>query len=286
MNSPRESTASLPLKWALVTGGAAGIGRALCEVLAAGGYSLVIVDVQADRAREAAVETQRRHRVQALALPADLTDPCAPESIHAWLQERSIAVSFLANNAGFSDLGRFDKIPWPQQFAIIQILALAPAHLMRLIVPGMLARGGGHVLNVSSIAGFYPGTPLGPFYGASKAFLRCLTEALAIEYEGQAISFTVSCPGFTRTEIHQRARVTQEIAKSLPRWIMMEPEQVAREAVAAALRGQRLIVHGWATRADEFFERYAPRFLRLRKAAAIRNVSLQVLDEESPKAPC
>ena len=187
---------------ALVTGATAGIGREFCRQLAERGYDLLAVARDGDRLGELADELHRAHGVAVEPLPADLTRDDAVDRVIERI-EGCPELSLLVNNAGFGTTGHFASVPAEQQDRMVRLHVLAPMRLTRAALPGLLARGRGGVINVSSIASFLYGAGT-VNYCATKAYLTTFSEGLGAELRGTAVRVQALCPGFTRTEFHQR----------------------------------------------------------------------------------
>jgi short-subunit dehydrogenase len=212
---------------ALVTGASAGIGREFCRQLGARGYDLVVVARDAARLEALADELRSTHGVAVHVLPADLTRDAEVDRVasHAAADAR---LAMLVNNAGFGTVGDLATAPPEQQEAMLRLHVLAPMRLTRAGLPGMLARGRGAVINVSSIAGFIY-SPGNVNYCASKAYLTTFTEGLALELAGSGVAAQALCPGFTHTEFHQRMGPD---ARRRPRHLWMTAGAVVRASLA------------------------------------------------------
>jgi uncharacterized protein len=217
----------MPPGAALVTGATAGIGREFCRQLAGRGHDLVAVARDAVRLREVATELERAHGVSVTVLPADLTHDDDVGRVVERIEELP-GLSLLVNNAGFGTTGSLASAPPEQQERMLRLHVLAPMRLTRAALPGLLGRGRGGVINVSSIASFLYGAGT-VNYCASKAYLRIFSEGLAAELAGSGVRIQALCPGFTRTEFHQRMG---PVAGDRPRLLWMSAESV----VGASLR--------------------------------------------------
>lgn len=208
---------------ALVTGPTAGLGRAFAEALAARRYDLVLVARNLDRLGAVAEELSSRYTVHCDVLPADLADGAALRAVEKRIVETPL--DLLVNNAGFGLGSRFLDTPVEEEERLVDVHVRAVLRLTRAALPAMVERGSGAVVNVSSVAGFAPyGT-----YGAAKAWVTSFSEAVANEVAGSRVRVLAVCPGFVRTEFHQRSGAWP---KGLPSWMWLTAEEV----VAATLR--------------------------------------------------
>ena len=184
---------------ALITGASTGIGRELAVIHAERGGDLVIVARSEDKLQELKSELESSHGIQVRVLVYDLTDREAPAHLFQQLKEEEIDIEVLVNNAGFGGLGKFHQREWADDLAMINLNVVALTELTRLFLPGMVSRGRGKVLNVSSTASLMPG-PLQAVYFATKAFVTSLSNALAEELRGTGVTVTALMPGATETE--------------------------------------------------------------------------------------
>jgi short-subunit dehydrogenase len=247
----------------LVTGASSGIGEALARRLAKERHDLVLTARRADRLEALAHELGAAHGIKAHIVPADLSRPGAPTELVQEIESRGLAVHWLVNNAGFGTGGRFDELPVEGEVQEIRLNVSAPVELTGRLLPGMMARGRGVVMNLASTAGFGP-MPFSATYGATKAFVLSFSEALAAEVAGTGVHIVCVCPGFTRTEFQQKAKID---TSALPSFAWMSAETVADQAVRAATRSG-VLVNGTMNNLTTVFMRLAPRSLVARTAAA------------------
>jgi uncharacterized protein len=238
---------------ALITGASSGIGAELATLCAASGYDLVLVARSAGKLEALGTSVSRSHGVSARALPVDLSDTGAPLAIFAAIQGR--APEILINNAGFGLRGAFAEIDWDAQARLMQVNAIALAHLTRLFLPGMLARRSGRILNVASTAAFVPG-PFMAMYYASKAFVLSFSDAIANEVRGSGVTVTALCPGPTGTAFFEAAGLTDSPLVKGP---VMTAAEVARQGYRAMMAGKAEWIAGARNRWMLRGARLAPR---------------------------
>ena len=233
-------------KVALVTGASSGIGEAIAQHLFSAGYKVY--------------GTSRRGDVSQNAfkmLPLDVTSDTSVAAAVSELIRLEGRIDLLVNNAGFGTTGPFARLDPDQEEAEILLNVLALVRLTRAALPGMLARGRGAIINVSSLAAFAPG-PYDATYSATKAFVNSFTEALHEELCGTGVHVQTLCPGFTYTEFQQRAGI--DIAK-IPTFAWMGPEAVVEASLRALQRRQVVCVPGPINRLLALLMGAAPRRL-------------------------
>ncbi len=221
---------------ALVTGGAAGLGREFCEQLAARGYDLIVVGRNAERLSAAGREIEIRHGTSVESLPADLSTDDGVTRV----AERIVAstrLALLVNNAGFGTLGTLVDADPGQQAAMLRLHVLAPMRLCQAALPAMLAARRGGIINVSSVAAFlYSAANVN--YCATKAYLTVFSEGLAAEAREAGVRVQALCPGFVRTEFHERARMDM---RGIPGPMWLRADRVVRDSLRTLERGRPVI---------------------------------------------
>ena len=240
---------------ALITGASAGLGRDFARLFASDGHDLVLVARRRDRLDDLGAELEHTHGIKAHVLPADLGNPDAPQRIVDHLQESGIEIEFLVNNAGFGSSGAFAELDTRRELEMIAVNVAALTHLTRLVLPAMIARGHGRILNIGSTAGFQAGPFMATYY-ATKAYVNHFSEALAHELAGTGVTVTVSCPGATVTEF---GAIAGNDKSQLFASGAATSEEVSREAYQAMMKGKRMIVHGARNRVLVQALRMAPR---------------------------
>ena len=243
---------------ALVTGASAGIGRELACVLAERGFDLVVVARRADALEELARQCRKDHRVRVDVVPMDLLAADAPATLAQRLDGDGLSVDVLVNNAGLMDTGRFVEIDVANHERLLQLNTFVLTSLTRRLLPGMIARGHGRILNVASTSSFQP-VPMLALYAASKAFVLSLSESLGEELKGTGVTVTALCPGITRTDMYDHALHENAAARSLPGFLISDVEDVAREGVAACLAGRAVVVPGISNRLMASYVQMLPR---------------------------
>lgn len=242
---------------ALVTGASSGIGRAFACVCAERGFDLVVTARRVDRLEALAQDLAARHQVDVVVLPQDLADPLASQSIARELVRRSLAIDVLINNAGFGVPGAYARTDWARQHEFLQVLVVAVAELTHLLLPGMIERRWGRIINVASLAGLLPGVAGHTLYAAAKAFVVRFSESLAMEVRPYGVHVTASCPGFTYTEFHDIIGTRAQVNR-IPRPLWIDADRVARESYDAVMAGVPVYVPGRVNRMLALLGRLLP----------------------------
>ena len=230
-------------KTALVTGASSGIGKAFAELLAEKGYALVLVARRRDRLEELAASLRQRHNVDTQIMVADLAQPDASTSIASELRRKNFSIDFLVNNAGYGVPGSYTNVTWDDHSRFMQVLVTAVLDLTYQLLPAMLERGWGRIVNIASVAGMVPAPAGHTLYGASKAFVIRFSEALHAENSAKGVNCTAVCPGFTWSEFHD-VTGTRDKMNRMPGFLWLTAPRVAREGYNAVMRGRPVIVNG------------------------------------------
>ena len=263
-------TRSLAPRWpvALVTGASSGIGAAFARQLAAAGSDLVVVARRRNRldalAGELASAGPGGGGVRVETLVADLTEPDQLALVEARLRDRARPVDLLVNNAGIGGHGPFAELPVDEEERRIRLNLVAPVRLTSAVLPGMIERGRGGIVNVSSVSGEQP-IPYVATYSATKAYLTTFSEALHEEVRRQGVTVLAVLPGFTRTEFHDAA----DMSRRLPGPVWMSSDAIAEGALKALAEGRAVCVPGAGYRALVVLARHAPRGLVRRVAGLV-----------------
>lgn len=240
-------------KTALITGASGGIGYALAEIHASKGGDLVLVARSGEKLDALGKELVAKYGVKVHTIIKDLSLPGAAYDIYNKVNDLSIVVDYLINNAGFGDFRHFAESDWPKQEKMINLNVTALTHLTRLFLPHMVSRGEGRILNVASVASFCPG-PTMSVYFATKAYVLSFSQALAEEIEVKGITVTALCPGPTESNFHA---VAVDGRKTRDRKMPTSME-VAEYGYRMMLKGKRIAVHSFSFRFLVFLLRFLP----------------------------
>ncbi len=228
---------------ALVTGASSGIGKAFARLLARRGHDLILVARDRVRLEQLAAELGRAHAVSCEVLVADLADESELHLVEERLYEGD-ALDVLVNNAGYGSAGAFVDGSLEAGVGQIRLNIQALTVLSHAGLKAMVARGRGGLLNVSSTAGFQP-TPKQAVYGATKAYVTSFTEALHEEVLKSGVHVTALCPGFTRTEFHERGKID---TGRLPSFVWMGADEVAKAGLDGLEANRAIVVPGVANK--------------------------------------
>jgi short-subunit dehydrogenase len=222
--------------WALVTGATAGIGESFSRLLAAKNYNLVLVARDLPRLHERAAALEAKFGIKTHVIQADLATDEGCLRIEKYILENQIDV--LINNAGFGTNKAFTMSTLEVEQQLLDVLVRTPMRLMHVALPLMKARNNGIVINVSSVAGYIAGGT----YSASKSYLTVLSESLNTELSATNVKVSALCPGFTRTEFHQRGKMSM---KGLPNFLWLNPDRLVEQSWRDALKGKAVSIPGW-----------------------------------------
>jgi len=247
---------------ALITGASAGLGTEFAKLFARDKHDVVLVARRRDRLEALAQELSKAHGVKAYAVAADLGAPDGPRRALDETRRLGLQIGYLVNNAGFGTTGPFAELDPARELEMVQVNIVALMTLTRELLPPMIQRKRGRILNIGSTAGFQPGPFMAAYY-ASKAFVNSFTEALSYELRGTGVTATVSCPGATATEF---SSVAGNDMSRLFRMGAASAAKVAREGYQAMMAGRAVVVHGAKNK-------LAVQLLRVSPRAAVRAVA-------------
>lgn len=243
----------------LITGASAGIGREFARQLAGRAGEIVLVARRADRLEELRDELRRSQpdlRVQVRA--TDLSDPAAIEGLCEGLEREKVSIDLLINNAGLGDTGPFSMSQPARVKEMMQVNIVALTSLTQRLLPAMIARQRGAILNVSSSASFLP-LPNFAVYAATKAYVTSFSEALRAELRGTGVSVTALCPGPVHTEFRQVARRNADAPENIaPEFSHVSVEVVVRAGLSAVERDRPLVIPGIVMKVGMLLVRLTP----------------------------
>lgn len=251
---------------ALITGASSGIGLELAGLAAADGHNIVLVARSANRLNTLAHELGGTHNTECIVLPADLAKSDAPLQIVQALDAQGITVDVLINNAGFGDRGSVVSLGLQRQLDMIQVNAVALTALTRLLLPGMIKRSRGAILNVASTAAFQAG-PNMTVYFATKAYVLYFSEGLREELNGTGVTSTCLCPGPTVTDFARKANMENS---RLFRFWPMGAKEVAQAGWTGLKNGKAIVIPGFKNKLTAFSTRLGPRSLTRKIAYALQ----------------
>lgn len=247
---------------ACITGATAGIGRAFADLLAREGADLILVARDTGRLQDLAGTLAGQHGITVEVLPADLATTQGCSAVADRLTEAERPVDLLVNNAGFGLNAAFVGGSLSDEERLLDVLVRAVLRLTHAALPGMVERGHGEVINVSSVAGWFPtGT-----YAAAKAWVTVFSEGLHAELSGTGVTVTALCPGFTRTEFHDRARMR---TSAIPQWAWLDAHAVAEAGLRDARAGRCVSVPSTRYRMLAAAAQVTPRPLLRRSVAML-----------------
>jgi uncharacterized protein len=241
---------------ALITGASSGIGTAFAHVFASHGYDLVMTARREARLQAIADRLTRQHNVRVHVIPCDLATRGAALTLCTQIQDRDIVIDALVNSAGFGVPGGYARPEWCVHEQMLQTMVVAVSELTYRLLPGMVERRYGRIVNVASTAGLVD-SGAGTMYGAAKAFVVRFSVSLSREVSKHGVYVTAICPGPTATEFH-RAPGMAETIKGMPGWMWMDPLTVANQGFAAVMAGKPVYVNGLVNRMMVALFRYVP----------------------------
>ena len=253
--------------WALVTGATVGIGESFTRLLAQNGYNIVLVARDLPRLQERAKGLESTFGVATKVIQADLATDAGCKSIEDFIANNQIDV--LINNAGFGLNKAFTMSQLDAEQQMLDVLVRTPMRLMHVALPGMKERNKGVIINVSSVAGWIAGGT----YSASKSYLTVLSESLHTELAATNVKVSALCPGFTRTEFHQRGGMSM---KGLPAFMWLNSDKLVATAWKEAIAGKAVSVPGWQYQLLSFVVHSTPR-------ALVRKIGMNVRIKQRQK---
>jgi short-subunit dehydrogenase len=264
---PDAKPAATP-RTVLITGASSGIGAELARLFAANGDDLVLVARREDRLKTLAEELAARHGVKAHVFPCDLVKPNGPGNLLIEVGRKGLIVDVLVNNAGFGLRGTFAKLSLERQLEMIQVNVTAPTALAGLLLPGMMARGRGGILNVASLAAFQAGPDMAVYY-ATKAYLLSFSQAIHEEARPRGVAVTALCPGPVPTEFSSLADLGGTRLFTVG---VVSAAEVAKAGFDGFQDGRAIVIPGAMPKLGAFMTRLISRGLARRIAQAMQSV--------------
>jgi short-subunit dehydrogenase len=244
----------------LVTGASSGIGAAFADVFAAHGFDVAITARREAKLQQVAAGLRERHGVVVHAFTVDHADPSSAARLCEELAARGLVVDALVNNAGYGVPGLYHAVPWQVHEDFLRVMVTGVCELTYRLMPGMAQRGYGRIVNVASLAGLVPSPAGHALYGASKAFLIKMSEALSQEGRPHGVHVTALCPGFTYSEFHD-VTGTREQMRNMPAWMWLDAATVAQQGYDAVMAGQSIRIPGGVSKTVALAVRYVPQWI-------------------------
>jgi short-subunit dehydrogenase len=238
---PGASVELMADKTALITGASSGIGAEFARQLAGQGYSLVLTARRKDKLEALAQEIQEEHQVNVEVLPADLSQEDGIQMVERRIGELD-HLDLLVNNAGYGISGRFYKSDIQRQLDMIQVHVIASVRLARAVLPQMVERGRGGIINMSSMSAFVPSA--GVTYSSTKTYMLKFSQALQYELYSTGVRVQALCPGLTYSEFHDTPEYTRFDRERVPRFLWLRAEAVVSESLRDLERGRVVCVPG------------------------------------------
>jgi len=247
------------LMYTLITGASSGIGKALSLECASRGMNLLLVALPGEELCELEKKILSQYRVACFSFGTDLSKHCSYVDVYNWVKENKYAVNILINNVGLGSKGAFEQISTDFYHMQLSLNIITTCMLTRLFVNDLKANAPAHILNVGSLGGFFS-LPHKSVYAASKAFIYSFSKAIRIEFEPLGIKVSVLCPGGTNS--NERTIAINKDLKGIAKTSILQPQQVAKEAVDQMLKGRRRIIPGLCNKFIYHLSRLTPEFLQ------------------------
>lgn len=239
----------------LITGASAGIGTEFARQMAARGHNVTLAARRVERLEELAREIEDEYGVKAIAVACDVTDAAQRRQLIDGIAARGEQIDVLINNAGIGTEGGFTTFTEEEHLRQIDLNVAALTATIALVLDGMIERGSGAILNVSSTASFQP-MPRQAVYAATKAYVSSISQALSQEVRGTGVSVTALCPGPTRTEFFGDKQ--QEFENDSPDWAWQSAEDCARAGIDGMFKGKRVVVPKVVNRVGAVSAKFTP----------------------------
>ncbi len=240
----------------LITGAASGFGFELALLMAKDGYSLILVDINLKKLQEAKDEITALYPSDIQLIHKDLSTANVADEIFQAIDYKPVDV--LINNAGFGTFGSFSETDWKRDAEMLNLHVVTTTHLTKLVLKGMVARGSGRILNLSSLAAFQPG-PLMALYYATKAYILFFSEAIANELKGTGVTVTALCPGQTKTSFQEVVSDGAKASDNKINFNIASAKDAAEYGYEAMQKGKVVAIPGNLNKVLSKLPRFIPR---------------------------
>lgn len=244
-------------KYTLITGASSGIGLEIASCMAKKGHNLILTARRENILMEASKSISEKYKVKVDYIAADLSDVDAPEIIFNYCEEKDYEIDILVNNAGYGIPTSFHKTSMEEEEKFIRVLAISVIAMTKIFLSGMVERGYGRIMIVSSVAAFSPPSSIQPLYGPIKTFMNRFSDSININYNHKGITSTAVCPGFTVTGFHAASGVQNEMDR-VPSFMKLSAKRVASEGVEATLAGKPLSIPSKTYKTLVFILKHVP----------------------------
>ena len=244
-------------KYTLITGASSGIGLEIAACMADKGHNLILTARRENILMEASNDISEKYKVKVDFIAADLSDIDAPERIFNYCEENDYEVDVLVNNAGYGIPTSFHETSMEEEEKFIRVLGISVIAMTKIFLSGMIERGYGRIMIVSSVAAFSPPSSIQPLYGPIKTFMNRFSDGINLNYNHKGITSTAVCPGFTVTGFHTASGVQDEMDR-VPSFMKLSAKRVASEGVEATLSGKPLCIPSKTYRTLVFILKHIP----------------------------
>ena len=244
-------------KYTLITGASSGIGLEIAACMADKGHNLILTARRENILMEASNDISEKYKVKVDFIAADLSDIDAPERIFNYCEENDYEVDVLVNNAGYGIPTSFHETSMEEEEKFIRVLGISVIAMTKIFLSGMIERGHGRIMIVSSVAAFSPPSSIQPLYGPIKTFMNRFSDGINLNYNHKGITSTAVCPGFTVTGFHTASGVQDEMDR-VPSFMKLSAKRVASEGVEATLSGKPLCIPSKTYRTLVFILKHIP----------------------------
>ena len=244
-------------KYTLITGASSGIGLEIAACMADKGHNLILTARRENILMEASNDISEKYKVKVDYIAADLSDIDAPERIFNYCEENDYEVDVLVNNAGYGIPTSFHETSMEEEEKFIRVLGISVIAMTKIFLSGMIERGYGRIMIVSSVAAFSPPSSIQPLYGPIKTFMNRFSDGINLNYNHKGITSTAVCPGFTVTGFHTASGVQDEMDR-VPSFMKLSAKRVASEGVEATLSGKPLCIPSKTYRTLVFILKHIP----------------------------